>query len=45
LRLYDNDVSGNCYKVRLLFAHLGIDYERVQMDVLDPPTGQRSWEP
>ena len=33
--LYDNDLSGNCYKVRLLFAHLGIDYERRQMDVLD----------
>lgn len=33
--LYDNDVSGNCYKVRLLFAHLGIAYERRQMDVLD----------
>ena len=33
--LYDNDVSGNCYKVRLLFAHLGIAYERRQMDVVD----------
>jgi glutathione S-transferase len=33
--LYDNDVSGNCYKVRLLFAQLGIPYERHQMDVLD----------
>ena len=33
--LYDNDVSGNCYKVRLLFSHLGIDYERRQLDVLD----------
>jgi len=33
--LYDNDVSGNCYKVRLLFAHLGLEYERRQMDVLD----------
>ena len=21
--LYDNEHSGNCYKVRLLFAHLG----------------------
>jgi glutathione S-transferase len=35
LLLYDNDVSGNCYKVRLLFSHLGIAYERRQMDVLD----------
>jgi glutathione S-transferase len=35
LLLYDNAVSGNCYKVRLLFAHLGIDYEREELDVLD----------
>ena len=33
--LYDNPVSGNCYKVRLLLAHLGIDYERREMDVVD----------
>jgi glutathione S-transferase len=33
--LYDSQVSGNCYKVRLLFAHLGIEYERREMDVLD----------
>ena len=33
--LYDSPVSGNCYKVRLLFAHLGIAYERRWMDVAD----------
>jgi glutathione S-transferase len=33
--LYDSTVSGNCYKVRLLFAHLGIDYERHELDVVD----------
>src|SRR6202034_3174974 len=33
--LYNNKVSGNCYKVRLLFAHLGIDYEVQELDVLD----------
>ena len=33
--LYDNELSGNCYKVRLLFAQLGIDYERREVDVLD----------
>ena len=33
--LYDNSVSGNCYKVRLLLAHLGIDYERRHLDVID----------
>lgn len=32
MRLYDNQCSGNCYKVRLLLAHLGRDYERVEMD-------------
>ena len=25
--LYNSAVSGNCYKARLLFAHLGIEYE------------------
>jgi glutathione S-transferase len=33
--LYNNPVSGNCYKVRLLFAKLGIAYERRQVDVFD----------
>jgi glutathione S-transferase len=33
--LYDSPVSGNCYKVRLLFAHLGIAYERQTVDVID----------
>jgi glutathione S-transferase len=33
--LYDSPISGNCYKVRLLFAHLGVDYERRDVDVID----------
>jgi glutathione S-transferase len=33
--LYDSGVSGNCYKVRLLLAHLGIAYERRELDVVD----------
>ncbi len=33
--LYDSRVSGNCYKVRLLLAHLGVGYERVEVDVVD----------
>jgi glutathione S-transferase len=33
--LYDSPVSGNCYKVRLLLAHLGLPYERRFMDVVD----------
>jgi glutathione S-transferase len=35
LLLYDSPVSGNCYKVRLLLAHLGIPYERRALDVVD----------
>jgi glutathione S-transferase len=33
--LYDSPVSGNCYKVRLLLAHLGIAYERKELSVSD----------
>jgi glutathione S-transferase len=33
--LYDSPVSGNCYKVRLLLAHLGVPYERHTVDVVD----------
>jgi glutathione S-transferase len=33
--LYDSPVSGNCYKVRLLLAHLGIPIERRTVDVVD----------
>ena len=33
--LYNSPVSGNCYKVRLLLAHLGILYERQDLDVVD----------
>jgi len=35
VHLYDSDVSGNCYKVRLLLSLLGRDYERVPVDVVD----------
>jgi glutathione S-transferase len=33
--LYDSAVSGNCYKVRLLLAHLGIPYARREVSVVD----------
>ena len=33
--LYDNNISGNCYKVRLLFAQLGIEYEARELSVFD----------
>jgi glutathione S-transferase len=38
LVLYDSPVSGNCYKVRLLLAHLGLAYERREVDVVDRST-------
>ncbi len=33
--LYDSAISGNCYKVRLLAAHLGLPLERRELDVVD----------
>jgi glutathione S-transferase len=33
--LYDSAISGNCYKVRLLFSLLGIAYERREVSVVD----------
>jgi glutathione S-transferase len=33
MRLYDYAASGNCYRVRLLLALLGRDYERVPVDI------------
>jgi len=33
LRLHDYPASGNCYKVRLLLAQLGREYERVPVDI------------
>ena len=33
--LYDSAVSGNCYKVRLLLAHLALPYERRELSVTD----------
>ena len=33
--LYNSPVSGNCYKVRLLLAHLGLPYEVQPVDVVD----------
>jgi glutathione S-transferase len=33
--LYESPLSGNCWKVRQLFAHLGIEYERRELSVID----------
>lgn len=35
LKLYDNPVSGNAYKVRLMLSHLDLPYERVELSVTD----------
>jgi glutathione S-transferase len=33
--LYNSPISGNCYKVRLLLAHLGVPYETQFVDAVD----------
>jgi glutathione S-transferase len=38
MRLYDYAASPNCYKVRLALAQLGIDYERVPVDIFGGDT-------
>jgi glutathione S-transferase len=38
VRLYDYDASANCYKARLLLAHLGLEYERVPIDIFGGDT-------
>jgi len=38
LRLYDNLISGNGYKVRLLLTQLALPFERVEMDIFKGET-------
>ncbi len=35
MRLYESKVSGNCWKVRRVLAHLGLPYESVELSVVD----------
>ena len=35
MKLYNNQSSGNCWKVRQILALLEIPYERVELDVID----------
>jgi glutathione S-transferase len=35
MRLYNSQLSGNCWKARQIFALRGIDYERIEVDVFD----------
>jgi glutathione S-transferase len=38
VKLYDYAASANCYKVRLLLAQLGCEYERVPIDIFGGDT-------
>lgn len=38
VRLYDSPLSGNCYKVRLLLAQLGLEHERIELDLFASET-------
>jgi len=42
-RLFDSAISGNAYKVRLLLHKLGLDVERIEMDVDDGSTRQAAF--
>lgn len=35
IKLYDHPLSGNCYKARLLLAHLGVDYKKITVDIFN----------
>jgi glutathione S-transferase len=35
VRLYNSQLSGNCWKVRQMLGLLGIRYERIELDVVD----------
>lgn len=38
MRLYDNPISGNCYKIRLFLSLIGKEYESVPVDSLHGET-------
>jgi glutathione S-transferase len=43
IRLYDYELSGNCYKVRLLLALMGVKYERVELDFYPGREHKKPW--
>jgi glutathione S-transferase len=43
IKLYQYAPSGNCYKVRLLLAHLGIPYQRVEVDLVRGEARTPEW--
>jgi glutathione S-transferase len=43
IRLYDYELSGNCYKVRLLLGILGVSFERVPLDFYPEREHKQPW--
>jgi glutathione S-transferase len=43
IKLYDYELSGNCYKVRLLLGILGLSFERVPLDFYPEREHKQSW--
>jgi len=43
MRLYDNPISGNCFKVRLFLALIGKEYESVYIDSVKGETRQATF--
>lgn len=43
IKLYDYELSGNCYKVRLLLAILSIPYERIELDFYPGREHKSAW--
>lgn len=42
--LYNTQISGNCFKVRLLLAHLGLEYEPQEVDAVERASGGKPLE-
>ena len=43
IKLYDYELSGNCYKLRLLMSMLGIDHETVPVDFYPGREHKSDW--
>ncbi|RVA68129.1 glutathione S-transferase N-terminal domain-containing protein, partial [Mesorhizobium sp. M7A.F.Ca.CA.001.11.2.1] len=43
ITLYDYELSGNCYKLRLLMSFLGIDYKTVPVDFYPGREHKSEW--
>ncbi len=44
LKLYDHPLSGNCYKARLALNQLGVEYERVYIDIFKGEQHARDYQ-